>query len=202
VPATIARRGCSDHDDEGQDTEAMTTSFADGATQPRIDPAPLGGERDTLAGFLQWQRDTLRIKCAGLDAEQLARRAVPPSGLSLIGLVRHLAGVERSWFRELMAGQEPAPLFGTGAEPDADFTEADADPQVVAEALAAWREEMAFTDRFVTEAPDLDLSSAVAHSSLGVVSLRWVLLHLVEEYARHLGHADLLRERIDGSVGE
>jgi uncharacterized damage-inducible protein DinB len=178
------------------------TSFADEPTQPRIDPPPLGGERDTLAGFLQWQRDTLRIKCAGLDAEQLARRAIEPSGLSLIGLVRHLADVERSWFRGLMAGHGPAPLFKTAADADADFTDATADPEVASDALAAWQEEMAFTDRFVTEAPDLDLGSAVAHRSLGVVSLRWVLMHLVEEYARHLGHADLLRERIDGVVGE
>ncbi|WP_214403567.1 DinB family protein [Pseudonocardia lacus] len=178
----------------------MTTPLADSTAEPRIDPAPLGAERETLTGFLRWQRDTLRIKCAGLDAEQLARRAVEPSGLSLLGLVRHAAEVERSWFRELMAGLDVAPLFG--ADEDADFDGAAADPEQVAEAVAAWRDEMAFTDRFVAQAPDLDLASAVAHPGLGVVSLRWVLVHMIEEYARHVGHADLLRERIDGAVGE
>jgi len=174
--------------------------FADEATAPRIDPAGLSAERELLIGFLRWQRDTLRIKCAGLDAEQLARRAVEPSGLSLLGLVRHVAEVERSWMREQMAGLDIAPLFGDAR--DADFDGATADPAAVAEALDAWRAEIAFTDRFVAEAPDLDVASAVPHSSLGPVSLRWVLVHLVEEYARHNGHADLLRERIDGTVGE
>ncbi len=179
------------------------TTFADGAAQPRIDPAPRGGERDTLAGFLRWQRDTLRIKCAGLDAEQLARRAVEPSGMSLLGLVRHLAEIERGWFRRLMAGRHAPPLFSpVGDYVDGDFDGVAADEDLVEEAVAAWRAEVEFAERFVVEAPDLDLGSAVEHPSMGVVSLRWVLVHMIEEYARHVGHADLLRERIDGVVGE
>jgi uncharacterized damage-inducible protein DinB len=178
----------------------MTTPFGDGTADPRIDPAPLGTERETLVGFLRWQRDTLAVKCAGLDAEQLARRSVEPSGLSLLGLVRHMAKVERIWFRGVMAGLDATPLFADRV--DADFDDATDDPTQVDEAFALWQEEIAFADRFVTQAPDLDLESAVARRGVGVVSLRWVLLHMIEEYARHLGHADLLRERIDGAVGD
>jgi uncharacterized damage-inducible protein DinB len=179
----------------------MTTS-PDASTDPRIDPPSVGSERDTLAGFLGWLRETLPLKCAGLDAEQLARRSVEPSGLSLLGLVRHLADVERAWFRRIMAGQDAPPLFYSADDVDGDFDGAAADPELVDEAFAAWRDEVAFAERFVREAPDLDLVSAIEHRHHGLASLRWVLIHMVEEYARHLGHADLLRERIDGVVGE
>src|SRR5262245_53621427 len=97
---------------------AMTTNFADEATAPRVDPAPQGTERETVVAFLGWLRDTLRIKCAGLDAEQLARRAVEPSTLSLLGLVRHLADVERVWFRRVMAGQQAPPRFYSAQDVD------------------------------------------------------------------------------------
>jgi uncharacterized damage-inducible protein DinB len=120
--------------------------------------------------------------------------------LSLLGLVRHMAKVERIWFRAVMAGLDDPRLFADRV--DADFDDAADDPAQVDEAFALWQQEIAFADRFVTQAPDLDLESAVAHRSQGVVSLRWVLVHMIEEYARHNGHADLLRERIDGVVGE
>ena len=164
----------------------------------RVEVPATGAERAMLAGFLGAQRATLQLKCAGLGAA-LARRSVRPSTLSLLGLVRHLADVERRWFRCVLAGQDAPPRFSSPVGPDDDFDGAVADPAVVAEAWESWRCEVAFAERFVAEAVDLDVSGV--DSWRGTVSLRWVLIHMVEEYARHNGHADLLRERIDGAVG-
>jgi uncharacterized damage-inducible protein DinB len=178
--------------------------FADMFVEPERDPradAPLrGDERDTLLGFLRWQRETLELKCSGLDPADLARRAVEPSTLSLLGLVRHMAEVERGWFRRVMAGQDAPRRYSSATDPDADFDGATPDPEVVAEAWEAWREEVAFADRFVAGAADLDVTGNESYR--GAISLRWVLVHMVEEYARHNGHADLLRQRIDGAVGQ
>jgi uncharacterized damage-inducible protein DinB len=114
---------------------------------------------------------------------------VEPSTLSLLGLVRHLADVERRWFRH----------FSSETNPDGDLDGVLADPAATADAWEVWRTEVAFADRFINEAPNLDI---VGNDSWrGTVSLRWVLIHMVEEYARHNGHADLLRERIDGAIG-
>jgi hypothetical protein len=99
-----------------------------------------------------------------------------------------------------MAGQDAPPRFYSDADPDGDFDGAAADPQLVTQAWDAWRDEVAFAERFVDGAPDLDVTGN--HRRWGTISLRWVLVHMVEEYARHNGHADLLRERIDGAVGE
>jgi uncharacterized damage-inducible protein DinB len=151
-----------------------------------------------LVGFLRSQRATLVLKCSGLGAE-VSRRSVEPSTLSLLGLVRHLADVERRWFRLVMAGQDAPPRFSSQANPDGDFDGAVSDPAATAAAWEAWRTEVAFAERFVDDAPDLDI---VGNDSWrATVSLRWVLIHMVEEYARHNGHADLIRERIDGAVG-
>ncbi|MFD8634166.1 MULTISPECIES: DinB family protein [unclassified Streptomyces] len=157
-----------------------------------------GDERLMLAGFLADHRATLELKCSGLGAE-LARRSVEPSTLSLLGLVRHLADVERRWFRRVLAGQDAEPIFSSADEPDGGFDGAVDDPAVVAAAWEAWRDEVAFAERFVADAPDLDVEGDDVWR--GKVSLRWVLIHMVEEYARHNGHADLLRERIDGAIG-
>jgi uncharacterized damage-inducible protein DinB len=156
-----------------------------------------GDERAMLVGFVRSQRETLVAKCAGLT-DALAARAVPPSTLSLIGLVRHLADMERRWFRSVLAGQQAPALFATEANPDADFDYATADPATVAAAWAAWRSEVAFAEEFTAATP---LDHTGHDNWRGAVSLRWVLVHMVEEYARHNGHADLLRERIDGAVG-
>ncbi|WP_376787336.1 DinB family protein [Micromonospora halotolerans] len=148
--------------------------------------------------MLRAQRDTLALKCAGV-AEALARRAVPPSTLSLLGLIRHLADVERRWFRQVLAGQPAPPRFSSATNPDGDFDDAVPEPTVIAAAHRAWHDEIAFADTFIADARDLDIEG---HDTWrGSVSLRWVLVHLIEEYARHNGHADLLRERIDGTVG-
>jgi hypothetical protein len=173
---------------------------------PRENGPHLGDERTTLTETLRRMRLTLELKCADLDAEQMARRAVEPSTLSLLGIVRHLADGERSTFRRMMAGEDTDRLFVTEADRDADFNGAVADPQTVAEAWAAWRSEVDFATAYVATAPSLDVTaddSGNAHGSGGGdISLREVLVGMIEEYARHLGHVDLLRERIDGRLGQ
>jgi hypothetical protein len=194
---------------------AMTTTrradmfTADGKPSdddPREHRIRLGDERVTLAESLRCLRLTLELKCEGLDAQAMARRAVEPSTMSLLGLVRHLAEGERATFRVLMAGQDVPRLFCSAADPDGDFNGAVPDPRVVAEAWDAWRAEADFAAQFVAAAPSLDLT---AHdpgnqhgSGGGAMSLREVLAGMIEEYARHMGHADLLRERIDGRLGQ
>jgi Protein of unknown function (DUF664) len=170
---------------------------------PRENGPRLGDERVTLVESLRRQRLTLELKCSGLDAESMARRSVEPSTMSLLGLVRHLAQEERATFRVMMAGQHVPRLFGSG---DGDFDGAVPDPQVVAEAWEAWRAEVDFATRFVAEAPSLDITGddpLNQHGSGGgAMSLREALVGTIEEYARHMGHADLLRERIDGRLGQ
>jgi len=156
-------------------------------------------ERTTTVAFLRWHRETLKLKCADLEPAQLARQSVGSSALSLLGLVRHAAESERYWFRLVMAGEESLPLFSSPAAPDGAFDVAGADAQAVAQAFRAWQAEVAFADRFVDAAPDLEVTGD--EPGEGPVSLRWVLTHMLEEYARHNGHADLLREQIDGAVG-
>jgi hypothetical protein len=173
---------------------------------PRESGPTLGDERATLVEALRCQRVTLELKCAGLDAEAMARRAVEPSTMSLLGLVRHLAEMERATFRVLMAGQDVPRLYCSDTDRDGDFDGAVPDPQVVAEAWDAWRAEVDFATRFVAEAPSLDITGddpLNQHGSGGgSMSLREVLVGTIEEYARHMGHADLLRERVDGRIGQ
>jgi uncharacterized damage-inducible protein DinB len=147
-----------------------------------------------LQAFLDWQRATLLYKCAGLTGEQLARRAFPPSGLSLLGLVRHMTKVERTWFRQRFAGEQVDNAFG--ADPQADFEQAD--PARAAADYARLTEEINHAD---AAAANASLDDTFTHNG-EVMSLRLIYLHMIEEYARHLGHADLLREQIDGATGE
>jgi hypothetical protein len=173
---------------------------------PREHGPRLGDERTTLVEALRCQRLTLEMKCSGLDAEAMARRSVEPSTMSLLGLVRHLAEMERATFRKLMAGQDVPRLFCSDADRDGDFDGAVADARVVAQAWEAWRAEVDFATRLVAEAPSLDVTADDAlnqhGSGGGAMSLREALLGMIEEYARHMGHADLLRERIDGRIGQ
>jgi Protein of unknown function (DUF664) len=176
------------------------------ADDPRENQTRLGDERTTLTESLRKQRLTLEIKCAGLDAEAMARRSVPPSTMSLLGLVRHLADGERETFRKMMAGQDVPRIYWSEDDRDGDFNGAVPDPQAVAEAWDTWRAEVDFATRFVAEAPSLDITGddpLNQHGSGGgAMSLREVLIGMIEEYARHMGHADLLRERIDGRIGQ
>jgi uncharacterized damage-inducible protein DinB len=173
--------------------------WADPEDDPREGGPRLADERTTLMEFVRWQRLTLELKCEGLDAEQLARRSVPPSSMSLLGLLRHLAEVERTWFRQRFAGQDVPKRYQSEAEPDGDFDGAVADQAVVDEAWAAWREEVSFAEQF---ARDTDLAFVGRDGAGQPISLRELLVHMIEEYARHNGHADLLRERIDGRLGQ
>jgi Protein of unknown function (DUF664) len=189
----------------------MTTTrradmFIDLKDDPRENGPSLGDERTTLAEVLRSARLTLEMKCSGLDAEAMARRSVEPSTMSLLGLVRHLAEMERKTFREMMAGQDVNGLFCSAADPDGDFNGAIPDAQVVAEAWNAWRAEVDYATQFVAEAPSLDITGDdplnLHGSGGGPMSLREALIGMIFEYARHVGHADLLRERIDGRIGQ
>ncbi len=160
----------------------------------RPEPPQQADERATLAGFLDWQRATLAWKCEGLTDAQLRERAVPPSSLSLLGLVRHLAGVERGWFRIVLGGEDPAQLGDR--DPGAAWRVDTAD---VAVAFADWRDACDESRAAVAAAPSFDVT---ADDDGDRLSLRWIMTHMIEEYARHNGHADLLRERIDGATGE
>ncbi|MEV4532535.1 DinB family protein [Asanoa sp. NPDC049518] len=173
---------------------------------PREHGPTLGDERTTLAEALRSARLTLEMKCAGLDAEQMARRSVEPSTMSLLGLVRHLAEVERATFRKMMASQDVPRLYVSDTNRDGDFDGAVADPAVVEEAWTAWRAEVDFSTRFVAEAASLDATGDDPLNQHGTgggaMSLREAMVGMVWEYGRHMGHVDLLRERIDGRIGQ
>jgi hypothetical protein len=164
----------------------------------RPEPALVAGERETLTSFLDYQRATLAWKCDGVPPERLPERGVPPSSMSLLGIVRHMADVERSWFRRVLAGEDAPPVFWSKENQDGDFDDVDtADPD---EAFAIWQAEC---ERAREITAGMELDHVVVHPRWGEeLCLRWVLVHMIEEYARHNGHADLLRERIDGAVGE
>ncbi len=169
----------------------------------RPSPPAVADERAMLAAWLDWHRATLDMKCAGLAPAELAARAVEPSTLSLLGLVRHMADVERGWFRRGLAGEDAPPLYYSDADPDGDFDNVEPaaiNAESVDAAFARWHAECARAREIVASLPSLDM--LFTHRSGSQLSARWVLVHLVEEYARHNGHADLLRERIDGTTGE
>ena len=168
------------------------------AITDRVETPGVADERTMLTSFLDYFRATLAQKCDGLSAEQLAQRNVEPSPLSLLGLVRHMAEVERNWARRL-DGEETTGRYYGKDDPDGDFTNVAADPAQVTDAFAYWQDEIAHA-REVYNAHSLD-DTFVGHSGR-VISLRWILVHLIEEYARHNGHADIVRERIDGLRGE
>jgi uncharacterized damage-inducible protein DinB len=162
----------------------------------RVDPPFLAEEREMLDTWLDFHRDTLAMKCEGLDDEQLKRRSVEPSSMSLLGLVRHMAEVERNWFRRVLEAEDATPIFYDEANPDGDFD--DVDDADVASDMATWHAEVERA-RAISAAHSLDDTGIRKGAP---VSLRWILVHMIEEYARHNGHADFLRERIDGATGD
>jgi uncharacterized damage-inducible protein DinB len=155
-----------------------------------------GDERSTLLAFLEWQRETLARKCAGLAPDQLRIRSAEPSTLSLLGLVRHMADVERGWFRRTLAGEEVAERYSLDDDIDGDFN--NVDTADVDEAFASWHEECGLADEIISRRA---LDATGKQRTGREVSMRWILNHMIEEYSRHNGHADLLRERIDGATG-
>ncbi|MGH3503522.1 MAG: DinB family protein [Nocardioidaceae bacterium] len=172
---------------------------------PDADPRTYGdpvSEKATYREYLANYRLIIEMKCNELDAEQLARRSVPPSTMSLLGLVRHMAQVENHWFQRVLQGRTEAPrLYKRDDDPDWDFNGAVPDTAVVEDAFTTWKGEMAKAGEWFDSCGEADLGREV---SLGddTVSVRDVIVHMIEEYARHAGHADLLRECIDGRTGQ
>jgi len=162
----------------------------------RPDEPFTGGERAMLEGFLHWYRAGLLVRCSGLTGAQLAEPAVPPSGVSLLGLVRHLTDVARTWFRRRFGGERVGSVYSRPDRPDAAFDEADGAlaardlERLTAEQDAAWR-----------AVAGLPLDAVFVSERWGQMSLRWAFSHMIAEYAGHCGHADLIRERIDGRTG-
>ncbi|GGZ31169.1 mini-circle uncharacterized 19.1 kDa protein [Streptomyces inusitatus] len=169
----------------------------------RVTPPPHADERTTLEAWLDFQRETLALKCAGLTEAQLRTPAAEPSTLTLLGLLQHLATVERLWFQRVFAGLDVPELYG-GRASGGGFA---LDPERgYEEVLAVWRTETARSRELSAAAESLDETGeadgrAVDFLGSTTVSLRWILTHVNQEYARHNGHADLLRERIDGTAG-
>jgi len=164
-------------------------------TPSPVDGPLTGNDRPMLEGYLNWQRATLLNICAGLTGEQLARQPVPPSNLSLLGLVRHLAKVERTWFSQRALGKPVEPMYDPALGKDADFE--DLDPAEAPGALQRLQDEWAASNK---AAARLSFEAPVAAGE-DVLSLRMVYVHLIGEYSRHNGHADLLRQSIDGTTG-
>ena len=158
------------------------------------------GELANYRDYLSHYRETLERKCAGLTPEQLATRSVPPSAMSLLGLVRHLARVEHFWFQRALVEVEGERLYDDG---DAGFAEVEATEEAVTLAWASWREQVALADQWLDTVTDEGMDQVVTfRGGTDTASVRDILVHMVEEYARHCGHADLLRECIDGATGE
>jgi uncharacterized damage-inducible protein DinB len=166
----------------------------------RTEPTGGAGEREALEQWLDFHRGTLLMKCAGLSSDQLKTRAVAPSGLSLLGLVRHMVEVERWWFR-MHAGSEQIGFEYCTDETDSsdfdDLEEADA-----AADLETFRREVGSARAAVHDKDLDDVVPSRGHHPEQVRNIRWIYLHMIEEYARHNGHADLIRECIDGAVGD
>jgi len=163
----------------------------------RAEPPREASEREMLMAFLDFQRATLAIKCSGLTPDQLRAKPVSPSNLTLLGIVRHMAEVERNWFRPVLGHEPMTAIFAPGLDWRPAFDEVGTAD--VAEAFKAWEAECAHARYLVDAAPSLEVTGD--RDGRGTFSLRWVLIHMIEEYARHNGHADLIRERLDGTTG-
>ncbi|MFL6151556.1 MAG: DinB family protein [Ornithinibacter sp.] len=157
------------------------------------------GEQQNVLTYLRNYRHAFRMKCAGLDAGQLASRSVPPSTLSLLGLVRHLSQMEHHWSVQVLQGRDEPRLYHDPEDRDADFNGAVAEDSCVAEAWATYERVAAAADAWYDL--DTDWDRLIQDGDEGY-EVRDIMVHVVEEYARHVGHADLLRECIDGRTGQ
>jgi uncharacterized damage-inducible protein DinB len=166
-------------------------------TDNRVGPPTCGSERDMLRTFLDYHRATLAMKCAGLTDQELRKQSMPPSTLSLLGLVRHMAEVERAWFRRLFEDNDAPMVWSDKIDFQAAY---DASASTRDEAFTAWETEVENSRRIERAAESLDLAAYQSRWD-EQVSLRLVMVHVLLEYGRHNGHADLLREGIDGTVG-
>jgi uncharacterized damage-inducible protein DinB len=154
-----------------------------------------GDERSTLLAFLAWQRATLLRKCEDLEPDDLRTASAEPSNLTLLGLVRHMSDVELGWFRRTLAGEDVNDHYSSEDDRDGDFDNVDSAD--VDEAFATWQDECTRADDIISRRA---LDATGRQRSGREVSMRWILNHMIEEYSRHNGHADLIRERIDGTT--
>lgn len=169
-------------------------------TIERSEPAIDADERAMLEGWLDYHRQTLAWKCQDLDDAQLRTASVPPSELSLMGLVRHMAEVERSWFRRVLAGDDAGPIYYSDEDRDGEFHLTENDTWE--EAYGTWQREIEAARQNAARFALDDLSDGRSRFTDKPFNLRWIYTHMIEEYARHNGHADLVRERIDGVTGD
>ncbi|MEU2586899.1 DinB family protein [Streptomyces avermitilis] len=169
-------------------------------TTQRTEPATDADERSMLEGWLDYHRRTLETKCEGLDDAQLRTASVPPSELSLLGLVRHMADVERGWFRKVLANDDPGPIYYSDEDRDGEFHLTEADTW--AEAYGTWQAEIEIARHNAARFGLDDVCEGTSKFTDRPINLRWIYTHMIEEYARHNGHADLIRERVDGVTGE
>lgn len=180
----------------------MADTWVDEGQDPRTNGHPQG-EKATYVEYLANYRMTLEMKCEALSPEQLAERSVPPSTLSLLGLIRHMAAVEHSWFQRVAQATGENRLYRTPDDRDHDFNAAVGTQECVDDAFASWRREVEKAETWFASVPEADLGREIVmpdHDD--VVSIRDLVVHMIEEYARHCGHADLLRECIDGRTGQ
>jgi len=166
-------------------------------TDDRVGPPSFGSEREMLRAFLDYHRATLAVKCQGLTDEELRQQSMPPSTLSLLGLVRHMAEVERTWFRRVFEDHDAPMVWSDKVDFQAAY---DASASTRSEAFGAWEAEVANSRRVEQAAESLEVAGYQPRWE-EEVSLRMVMLHVLLEYGRHNGHADFLREGVDGTVG-
>jgi uncharacterized damage-inducible protein DinB len=176
----------------------MTTTWT-APVPEREEPPRILPERQALEAWLDYHRQTLLAKCAGLSSAQLKERAVPPSNLSLLGLVRHMTDVERGWFCITAADHDMDPLYSSVGNEDGDFDDSD-DGDAEAN-LRAFSDEIRAAKEAVAQKSLDDVVRSHGHHPERTRDIRWIYIHMIEEYARHNGHADLIRERIDGATG-
>src|SRR5690606_21860193 len=178
----------------------MADMWIDPSEDPREQLQPGDSEKATVTGYLEAYRLTLKMKCEGLTPEQMATRSVPPSDLSLLGMVRHMARVEHKWFRSVLGGAPETPRIhddGTGGFTDLTPTE-----EGVAAAWESWRTEVEHARALWAAWPEEEMGAELPDGRGGALTVRDLAVHMVEEYARHMGHVDLLRECIDGRTGQ
>jgi uncharacterized damage-inducible protein DinB len=185
-------------------TSQPVVGFDGNWARPEDDPRVAGsavGELATIREYLANYRLTLGMKCEGLSPRELATRSVPPSTMSLLGLVRHMARVEHNWFQRVLQGHRDLPLlYRSEQDDDLDFNGAAGEAAVVEDGFAAWKAQIAAADEWLDALTDLGATAVTPRGE--EISVREILIHMVEEYARHCGHADLLRECIDGRTGQ
>ncbi|MGD9701454.1 MAG: DinB family protein [Acidimicrobiia bacterium] len=170
----------------------------------RTEPPDAADERTMLTSFLDYYRATLLLKADGLSDEQARTPSVDPSDLSIMGLIRHMSEVERSWFQRWFREADAPPLYYGDHDEDGDLHPGPEDS--LADAIAVFEREVELSRSITAAAPSLDdlaihVSTDPGHEGFHP-NLRWILVHMIEEYARHAGHADLLRERLDGVTGD